>query len=197
MLGVFDFNGSYDWTFAWLLRRGGPAALRDYWVSAISHDSQRHARAAFARGIEGMRGYWGHTLAEEGAGYTSLEHEDPATGRRVFRIDMYDCPSKGFLLRNDIEYSPDYCDHCIGWIGPAMADAGFTIDHAHDHAAHCWWEFRRSDDPSPPSMPGELAGPDDVRLRTDWRADQLDTFRRANNANPPTTRGETVCHDET
>lgn len=179
MLGVYDFNGHYDWTFAWLLRRGGEPALRDYWDRAISHDSQRHARELFARGFEGMTEYWGHTLAEEGAGYTSAVVEHPLTGRRLLRIDMHDCPSKGFLLRNGLDYTPDYCDHCIGWIGPALADAGFVTDHEHDHRAHCWWEIRASDDPTPPTTPGELAGSTDVRTRPDWAAGGVDRYRRA------------------
>lgn len=179
MLGVYDFNGHYDWTFAWLLARGGERALRDYWVSAIAHDSQSHARDLFARGFEGMIAYWGHTLAEEGAGYTAAVHADPATGRRLLRIDMHDCPSKGFLLRNGLAFSPDYCDHCIGWIGPALAESGHTVDHEHDHRAHCWWEIRRSDDPTPASGPGEQVGGQDVRLRDDWARDTVDRFERA------------------
>lgn len=182
MLGTYDFNGAYDWTFSWLIQRGGQAALRDYWESAISVDSQRHAREAFARGIDGMQDYWGHTLAEEGAGYTSNVQVDASGEHRVFRMDMYDCPSKGFLLRNKIDFSPDYCDHCIAWIGPAMADAGFTIDHEHDHAAHCWWEFREMDDSSAPSHGTVFVDVNDVRLRHDWQADNVDTFRRANHA---------------
>ena len=176
MLGVYDFNGHYDWTFAWLDARGGDEALRDYWVNAISRDSQAHARKEFARGFPGMSDYWGHTLAEEGAGYTSGQTES-WSGKPVFRLDMQECPSKGFLLRNGLDAGTDYCDHCIGWVGPAMADAGFVVDHEHDHAAHCWWEIRPIDDQAPPSAAGEL-GPEDVRLRYDWAAGRVDRFGR-------------------
>lgn len=55
---------------------------------------------------------------------------------------MTDCPSRGFLLRNGISFSKDYCDHCIGWIGPLMKKAGYTVHHAHNHCGQCYWEMR-------------------------------------------------------
>lgn len=96
------------------------------------------------------------------------------------RIDMHDCPSKGFLLRNGLRQHPDYCDHCIGWIGPLMKDAGYVIHHEHNHCGQCWWDFRRAENASPPSAPGELAGAD-VRLLKNWRinAEEPDRFLHA------------------
>jgi hypothetical protein len=177
MLGAYDFCGHYEWTFAWLAQRGGKALLSEYWDQAIHRDSQRHASALILeKGIEGMKEYWGHTLAEEGGGHKTTATED------VFRIDIHDCPSKGFLLRNHLEQHPDYCDHCMGWIGPMLKRAGFTIDHQHNHRGQCWWEMRKQADPSPPSAPGELATKCDVRFSENWKsADQpLDTFTRTN-----------------
>ncbi|MDR0415896.1 MAG: hypothetical protein LBH76_00995 [Propionibacteriaceae bacterium] len=178
MLGVYDFNGHYDWTFAWLEARGGEALLNDYWTTAISRDSQAHARELFRDGFDGMTAYWGHTLAEEGAGYTSGVLRHPGTGRELLRIDMRACPSQGFLLRNGVKHSRDYCRHCVGWIGPSLRDAGYEVDHEHDHAAHCWWEIRAADDPTPASSAGELT-PDDVRLMPSWEASAVDAYRRS------------------
>lgn len=164
MLGCYDFCGHYDWTFEWLQKHGGSDLLRDYWREAIGGDSQRHATALIHElGFEGMKNYWMHTLEEEAAGYTITARDD------VFRMDMHDCPSKGFLLRNNIEHSSDYCDHCIGWIGPMMKTAGFTIDHEHDHCGHCWWEMRKAGDETPPSFPGNLSGTADIRLTPKWK----------------------------
>jgi len=127
-----------------------------------------------SQGIEGMVAYWGHTLAEEAAGYHCT-----ATGT-VFRIDMHECPSKGFLIRNGLQQYHDYCDHCLGWIGPLLRRAGFVADHEHNHAGRCWWEIRRADDSTAPGPPGDLAGPHDVRLLADWeQANVIDTYRRA------------------
>lgn len=178
MLGVYDFNGHYDWTFAWLEDLGGQAALDDYWDVAISQDSQIHARQQFQRGLAGMVDYWGHTLAEEGAGYTSEVTRNPRTGRKLMRIDMHACPSMGFLVHNGIGFSSDYCNHCVGWIGPALTEAGFELDHEHDHAAHCWWEIRESSDHTPPTEAGELAAAD-VRLLPTWSAQSVHCYRRS------------------
>jgi len=177
MIGVYDFIGHYDWTFAWLERQGGPKLLRQYWDEAIHQDSQSHAAALILqKGIQGMQEYWGHTLAEEGG-----SHYTTATDK-VFRIDMHDCPSKGFLLRNHLQAHQDYCDHCMGWVGPLLKRAGFVVDHQHNHAGQCWWEMRRATDLSPPSRPGELSGERDVRLRPDWKTSgqTTDTYSRAN-----------------
>lgn len=143
MIGCYDFCGHYEWTFEWLRRRGGEDLVHAYWDEAIGHDSQLHAGDLIKRkGFAGMAEYWAHTLAEEAAGYVATSSEN------LFRIDMHDCPSKGFLLRNHLEQYHDYCDHCIGWIKPMMDDAGFRVDHQHNHCGQCWWEFRRASDPS-------------------------------------------------
>src|SRR6185436_17989760 len=109
--------------------------------------------------------YWGQTLDHEAAGYAITSTEE------VFRIDMHDCPSKGFLLRNGLEQYRDYCDHCMGWIGPLMGEAGFVIDHEHNHCGQCWWEMRKKDDPAPPSEIGEVSGVKDVRAAPNWPVD--------------------------
>ena len=176
MIGCYDFCGHYEWTFDWLDQAGGHALVRDYWNEAINHDSQRHARDLILReGFTGMAKYWGHTLAEESPelGFSI------SSGPDFFRIDMHDCPSKGFLLRNGLAHHRDYCDHCIGWIGPLMKEAGFVIDHEHNHLGQCWWETRRKDDARPVSAPGEIAGKQDVRLRPDWKEGAHDAFARA------------------
>jgi hypothetical protein len=162
-----------------LRQQGGDDLVHQFWDKAIGQDSQQHAAALIAeKGFSGMKEYWAHTLAEEAAGYTFAE--DP----RVVRIDMHECPSKGFLLLNGLEQYSDYCDHCIGWIGPVMKTAGFQIHHEHNHCGKCWWEFLRSSDSSPASDTGTLAGKNDVRLLADWATEdqQIDVFRNAADA---------------
>lgn len=186
MLGCYDFCGHYDWTFAWLKKQGGEELERAYWRDAIAGDSQQHATDLIKPlGFAGMAKYWEHTLSEEAAGYTITK------GENVFRTDMHRCPSKGFLLENNIGFSSDYCDHCIGWIGPVMKEAGFVIDHEHNHCGQCWWEMRKADDLTPPSAPGELAGTADVRLRETWTSPEAeyDRFSRSTSVadkKPPT-----------
>jgi hypothetical protein len=163
MIGVYDFCGHYDWTFEWLRQQGGESLVRQYWDEAIHQDSQRHALELIRKhGFAGLATYWNHTLDHESAGYHT------SAGEGVFRIDMHDCPSKGFLIRNGLGAYHDYCDHCMGWIGPMLKQAGFAVDHEHNHCGQCWWEIRRLTDNTPPSEPGTLAGSEDVRLRPDW-----------------------------
>ncbi|MBI5801652.1 MAG: hypothetical protein HZA92_13140 [Verrucomicrobia bacterium] len=183
MLGSYDFCGHYEWTFEWLREQGGDPLVRVYWDEAIHRDSQTHARELIvAGGIAGMKKYWAHTLDHEAAGF-AITHKDD-----VIRIDMHDCPSKGFLIRNGLAQYRDYCDHCIGWIGPLMKEAGFVIDHAHNHCGQCWWEMRCADDFTPPSAKGELSGQGDVRLRSDWnQAGEMDVFQRATDVDDKTT----------
>ena len=176
MIGCYDFCGHYDWTFEWLRRRGGEPLVLRFWEEAIGGNSQRHAAELIrAEGFEGMRKYWQHTLEEEAAGYTFTSNEN------AVRIDMHECPSKGFLLRNGVGSFHDYCDHCMGWIGPVMKTAGFTIDHEHNHCGQCWWEIRKQDDPPPASAPGTMGGEHDVRLDGAWEQPgaMKDVFRRA------------------
>jgi hypothetical protein len=179
MLGVYDFCGHYEWTFAWLEGRGGKKLLHEFWDEGIARDSQQHAAKLISeKGIAGMKEYWGHTLDHEGAGYNTAATE------KIFRIDIHDCPSKGFLIRNHLQQHQDYCDHCIGWIGPMLKRAGFTIDHQHNHCGQCWWEMRHESDQTPPSRPAELAKENDVRKNANWKIDEqsVDTFFRVNSA---------------
>ena len=117
-------------------------------------------------------------MKDEGAGCQTT------VGEGVFRIDMQECPSKGFLLRNSLAAYHDYCEHCMGWIGPMLNEAGFTADHEHNHCGQCWWEIRRASDNTPPSNPGKLAGANDVRLRPEWKRAEgkLDVYRRGQRA---------------
>jgi len=138
MIGVQDFCGHYDWTFQYILETYGEEALESYWSEAIAFDSQSHAyQLISAKGFEGMEEYWGHTLTMEEAGYAITRTDE------AFRIDMHECPSKGFLLEQGLAAHKDYCAHCMGWIGPVAQKSGFTIDHEHNHLGKCWWELRK------------------------------------------------------
>jgi hypothetical protein len=176
MIGCYDFCGHYEWTFEWLHGQGGHDLVREYWDEAIHRDSQTHAAELIREGgFEGMERYWGHTLGEEGGQWHVTRQEG------LFRIDMHDCPSKGFLLRNGLKSYPDYCDHCMGWIGPLMREAGYTLSHQHNHGGQCWWEMRRQGDASPASPVGAVSGAQDVRQRADWQPPgvNLDSYENA------------------
>jgi len=100
----------------WLRQEGGHLLVLDYWEQAIYGESQTHAtRLILDRSFAGMKEYWGHTLEHEAAGYQATE------GDGVMRIDMHECPSKGFLIKNGLVQYHDYCDHCMGCDRPAHA----------------------------------------------------------------------------
>jgi len=169
MIGVQDFIGYYDWTFEYLRRNYGEQAVHDYWLRAISQDSQIHARQLIgAKGFDGMREYWAHTLTAEEAGYTFDQTND------YFRIDMFDCPSKGHLIKRGLAAYHDYCEHCMGWLKPLMDDAGFIIDHEHNHAGQCWWEMHRVTDRLTEPPPNR--GPNDVRNLPNWQQERHDVY---------------------
>ncbi len=182
MIGCYDFCGHYEWTFAWLERTGGPDLLRDFLIEAVARDSQQHARELIrAEGFAGMAKYWQETLTAE----SPQRGFHITAGPDRFRVDMHDCPSKGFLLRNGLEQHRDYCDHCIGWIGPIMREAGFTIDHEHNHRGQCWWEFHAGerDEADIRAGPGSEGGHEfDVRRLAGWHPPDatLDRFAQAN-----------------
>ena len=174
MIGCSEFCGYYDWTFEWLRREAGDEAVERYWAEAIAVDSQSHAAdLIIPGGIQGMAEYWGHTLEEEEAGYVSTFSVEDG----YFRVDMNQCPSRGYNLEHGYEYYHDYCDHCMGWIKVILDQAGFVIHHDHNHAGQCWWEMRPRDADPGPSGPGELAGDADVRLDPDYRTERHHTWR--------------------
>jgi hypothetical protein len=169
MLGVQDFIGYYDWTFEYLRRNHGEEAVRKYWLEAIARDSQQHARRLFVeKGFDGMDDYWAHTLEMEEAGYTFDR------GENYFRFDMFDCPSKGHLIERGLEAYHDYCEHCMGWIKPIMEEAGFVINHEHNHHGQCWWEMRKAEDRL--EAPPPLRGPNDIRNRDNWKQETHHLF---------------------
>jgi hypothetical protein len=51
-----------------------------------------------------------------------------------------------------------------------LKEAGFVIDHEHNHSGQCCWEMRDQTDPALPSAPGTLAGKQDVRLMLEWNS---------------------------
>ena len=170
MIGVQDFIRYYDWTFEYVRSEYGEEALQRYWGEAIAFNSQAHANGLIhAKGLQGMAQYWGHTLESEEAGFRTILDVDR------FRIDMYDCPSKGFLISLDQEEYHDYCQHCMGWIKPIMDDAGFTIDHEHNHHGQCWWEMHPSGR-ARPAAPPPIRDDRDVRLRPNWEQDKHDLW---------------------
>ena len=170
MLGCQDFCGYYDWTFHHVRRRWGNDALRDLWAGAIAEDSQSHyLRAAQADGLRGLMQTWDRTGADERCDWTFTLDEE----KSVLRWDMRRCPSKGYLLANNLNAGEDYCDHCMGWIVPLLAKAGIQVAaHEHNHCGQCWAEMRVNGKPYQ-TLADQAP---DIRRDPRWLAGYLDRW---------------------
>lgn len=171
MLGCHDFCGYYEWTFHYIRRRFGEEALARYWREAIAHDSQQHyIEAAREQGLPGLKACWDATGESEQCDWTVALDEQQET----LRLDMHGCPSKGYLLDHDQNADEDYCDHCIGWIGPALHGVGLeVVAHEHNHRGQCWWQISRRGAAEKPDLL-----PSDIRLLEEWQRGYLHRFER-------------------
>jgi hypothetical protein len=169
MLGCQDFCGYYEWTFHYLRRNFGRSALEKYWAQAVAADAQQHyIRAGKDNGLRGLYESWFKTGVDEKCDWTVTLDED----HNLLRLDMRECPSKGFLLKNSLNADEDYCDHCIGWIGPALNTIGAEVAaHEHNHCGQCWWEIRMKDKEY---LPLEVLA--DIRNDPRWQRGYLDRF---------------------
>ncbi|MCE9591209.1 MAG: hypothetical protein K8S99_11870 [Planctomycetes bacterium] len=169
MLGCHEFCGYYDWTFRHMRQHHGQQAVRDLWEHAIGRDSQMHyLLAGKDRGLAGLYDCWVKTGEDEHCDWTFTLDEE----RNVLRCDMRKCPSKGFLIENDLANDEDYCDHCAGWIKPMLAELGLTFDHEHNHAGQCWWEMHPKEGPWQP-----LDLDIDIRKSPRWNAGFLERWK--------------------
>lgn len=170
MLGCQDFCGYYDWTFHYIRQRFGQDAVHKFWKQSIADDAQQHYTAAGRdKGLRGLYDTWVKTGEDEKCDWTFTLDEL----RNNLRMDMRECPSKGFLLQNDLNTDEDYCDHCIGWIGSALDSIGAqVVSHEHNHCGQCWWEMGMKDTPH---LPLEL----EIDIRNDprWARGYVDGWR--------------------
>jgi hypothetical protein len=187
MLGCNDFCGYYDWSFHYVRRRWGRAGIEVLWREAIGGDSQRHyserglkgdspifaetqigtvpSEAAVQDGLRALYEVWVGTGQDEHCDWTFTLDE----AKNVLRWDMRQCPSKGFLLQNDLNADEDYCNHCMGWIIPMLEGVGAElVEHEHNHCGQCWATMRMKDRPSGPL---HVAG--DIRNDPRWNCGYL------------------------
>jgi hypothetical protein len=162
MLGCQDFCGYYDWTFHYLHRRWGQESLHRFWAEAIGGESQQHyAESALRAGLRGLYEQWTETGVDESCDWTFTLDE----AKNTLRWDMRECPSKGFLTKNNLNADEDYSDHCMGWTIPMLASVGAEIvEHEHNHCGQCWGTIRMKDRPAEP-----LEVEADIRKDPRWK----------------------------
>lgn len=170
MLGCQDFCGYYDWTFQYVGQRFGPEAVRSLWAVAIGDEAQAHyAQAGLEQGLRGLYNTWTKTGQDEHCDWTFTLDEE----RNALRWDMRECPSKGFLLKNDLNACEDYCDHCMGWMVPLLDKIGVEVAaHEHNHCGQCWGEMRLRGKPFQP-----IEVPFDIRSDERWNEGYVDRWQ--------------------
>jgi hypothetical protein len=145
MLGCQDFCGYYDWTFHFVRRSFGPEAAPKLWATAIAKAQEHYTEAGLDKGLRGLYETWVTTGEDENCDWKFTLDEE----KNVLRWDMYQCPSKGHLIQNDLNADEDYCDHCMGWIATVLDKiGGEVITHEHNHCGQCWAEMRLKGSPS-------------------------------------------------
>jgi hypothetical protein len=63
-----------------------------------------------------------------------------------------------------------------------LREAGYVIDHEHNHRGQCWWEMRPASATGGHAAPGSVAGDKDIRFNPAWPKDpaKLDRYTKAN-----------------
>jgi hypothetical protein len=166
MLGCQDFCGYYEWTFHYVRRTLGQKAVYRLWAEAIAGEAQQHyTEAARRSGLRGLYEQWVDTGVQEACDWTFTLDE----AKNILRLDMRECPSKGFLTEHDLYADEDYCDHCLGWVVPLLSSVGVeVVVQEHNHCGQCWQILRMKGRPA-----GELNLDVDIRKDPRWNRGYL------------------------
>jgi hypothetical protein len=142
MISCTEFIPAYSELFKFLEKKGGRAAVLDFWNYLSDHFLGNLRDLVLEHGIRGCWLYWTHTLNEEAADFTMELDEEAGE----FRIVMHDCPSKGRLLREKhITPYHDYCGHCDILYRRVLEPLGYeySYDMSGADQARCGLVIRR------------------------------------------------------
>lgn len=168
MLGCQDFCGYYDWSFGYVRKHKDIDAVHKLWAD-ISIAQQHYTDAGMTDGLRGLYDTWCGTAVDEHFDWSFTLDEAGNT----LRWDMKQCPSKGFLIDNDLHSDEDYCDHCMGWIIPVADQIGAeVVAHEHNHAGQCWGHLRMKGQPSK-AFEGHA---DDITADPLWQRGHIDRW---------------------
>ena len=125
MIPCTDFIPAYSELFKYLHQCGGKAEVRTFWEYLADHFLHNLKSLVEEKGIRGCWEYWQHTLNEEAADFNMELDEE----KGLFRIRMYQCPSKGRLLAcGHIAPYEAYCEHCDTLYRRVLEPLGYDYD---------------------------------------------------------------------
>jgi hypothetical protein len=117
MLPSDHFVKFYNEIFKYLERRGSEELERYY--ARVAERQAFFTLEAFRRdGLKGMYDYWERIRIEENCDMTLTLSDG------CLELKMNVCPSLSKVIDNDAGACRVYCDHCPGWVGRVLADAG-------------------------------------------------------------------------
>jgi len=100
------------------LEEKGHEHLVAYWAELGRLQSQELSERFRQGGLQACYEYWSVIEREENCDAKLSLTED------YFQLSMQGCPSLAKVLDNDATPCELYCDHCMGWIEPALETAG-------------------------------------------------------------------------
>ncbi|MBO7329613.1 MAG: hypothetical protein J6W00_12680 [Lentisphaeria bacterium] len=108
----------YNEVFKYISGKGKDELEKYY--DRVSRNQEYHCLDLFKnKGLQGMYEYWEHIRVEENCDMINRLEDD------CYSFEFFSCPSLSKALDSDAGASPEYCNHCPGWILPIMTKAGF------------------------------------------------------------------------
>ena len=120
MIPSDHFVKFYNEIFKYLEARG-PDALDRYYERVAERQAFFTLEAFKRDGLKGMYDYWSRIKIEENCDMDLFLSED------CLELRMNVCPSLSKVLDNDAGPCRVYCDHCPGWCGRVIAQAGYYM----------------------------------------------------------------------
>lgn len=117
MIPSDHFVRFYNEVFKFLTSNGSEHLLQYY--KHVSKNQEQFCLDLFkAKQMRGMYEYWERIRIEENCEMTHSASDD------TYSFHFHLCPSMSKILDNDSPPSPEYCEHCSGWIFPIMTQCG-------------------------------------------------------------------------
>jgi len=132
MIPSDHFVRYYNEVFKALMERGYDDLVA-YWRELGRLQSVELTETFRKGGLQACYDYWSRIRDEENC------EADLALTDDYFELRMRVCPSLSKVLDNDAEPCELYCDHCMGWVEPAVTAAGlYPVNDIESRAEpHC------------------------------------------------------------